>query len=89
MATVTNRVAAQALRGQAVVVTLDGSETTNKLPSLSVGQTCTIGSSSKTGRISEIPFGGNVFLVTPLMPNNRFDSTTSGYLAVSETITIV
>lgn len=88
MATVTNRTAAPALRGQAALVTLDSSESINKLPSFTIGQACVCSSTSKNGRISAIDVAGHTFEITPLMPIDRFDSTASGYLSASETITI-
>lgn len=90
MATIncTNRTAAPALRGQGVKVTLNGPESLSVLPVLSVGDSCTISSSSKTGLIHSIDEYGHSFIVTPTLPQNRFDSDTSGVLKVNELITV-
>lgn len=84
---VTNRVAAPALRGQAVKVTLDSTDAAN-LANFTVGQTCTCGSTSKVGYIYSIDVYGMSFLVTPNTPDAKFDSTATGILSVSETISI-
>jgi hypothetical protein len=88
MATATNRTAAQALRGEGVRVTLDSTETTTKLPNITLGQKATVGSTSKVGYVASIDSYGNSFLVNPANPDLRFDSTASGYLSASEVITL-
>lgn len=89
MPSVTNQTASSALRGENPTVTLNASDATNVLPTLTVGQKCTISSSSKVGYISEIPFNGNIFLVRPVDMGAKFDSTSPGILAAAETITIL
>lgn len=89
MASVTNQVASSALRGEGVVVTLNDSDTTNVLPTLTTGQKCTNGN-SKVGYINWIDPLGHTFIVMPANPDQNFDSaTTPSVLNASETITIV
>ena len=89
MATVTNRVAQQALPGQSVRVIVNQSDT-SKIPALVIGQLVTVGSSSKTGYISEIDLlGGNSFVVTPKYLFTNFNSTNNPEgLLVAETLTV-
>lgn len=89
MATATNRVAAPALRGEGAKVTLDSTESTTKLPNITVGQKATVGSTSNVGYVASVDLLGNSFIVNPRNPDLRFDSTASGYLSVSEVITLV
>ena len=89
MATATNRLASPALRGGSVLITLDSTETVTKLPSVTIGQKATVGSTSKTGYVSSVDYYGHSFEVTPGNPDLRFDSTATGYLSVSEVITLV
>lgn len=89
MATATNRIGSTALRGEGVLVTLDSTEAVTKLPSITVGQKATVGSNSNVGYVASVDYYGNTFVVNPRNPDLRFDSTTSGYLAVSEVITLV
>jgi len=86
MATLTNRVSAQALRGQNVVVTLDATDAA-KLANLTAGQTCTI--TGNTGLISEIFSGGVTFLIEPNNMGARFDSTGTPGILVSGTVITV
>lgn len=86
---VTNRTASQTLRGQDAIVTLDSTDTGDNLPSIEVGQLCTIDSSSNTGTVSFVDYFGNTFRITPIQPDKDLSSTsTPGILAVDETITI-
>lgn len=89
MSTATNRIAASALRGQGAKVTLDSTETGTKLPSITIGQKATVGSSSKVGYVASVDYYGNSFVVNPRNPDLRFDSTASGYLSVDEVITLL
>lgn len=90
MATTTavNQNASPAFRGQAAIVTLNGSDTLTKLGGLKIGDQCVISSSSNVGYIAEIDSLGTTFKVVPAQPSGRFDSTTKGILAQGETITI-
>lgn len=84
--TITNTLAASALKGQNVVVTCSAADAA-KLPNLTVGQTCTI--SGNTGRVGELFFGGTTFLIAPNNQATRFDSSsTPGLLASGTAITI-
>lgn len=84
----TNIKASQALRGEAATVTLSAAESLSVLPTLAVGDKCTISSNSKIGYISFIDTYGHSFIVAPESPATRFDSTTNGILAVNELITV-
>ena len=89
MATNINQIASSALRGQSVQVFLNSTETLSKLPSITVGQKAVVSSSSKVGYVCSVDYRGSSYEVTPDLPSNRFDSTsTPGILAVSETITL-
>ena len=88
MAVITNRKSAQALDGQSVIVTLNGSDADTYLSTLTVGQSCTATSSSKAGVIVSIDTMGVSFKVRPIMPNTRFDSSsTPGIFATSDSVT--
>ncbi len=89
MATLTNIKTQSACPGQGVRVTVAQSDT-SKIPALTIGQLVTVGSSSKTGYISEIDLlGGNSFVVNPKYPFSSFNSTSNpeGLLA-AETLTV-
>lgn len=83
---VTNRKESQALRGEAVVVTLDATDSEN-LSSLSEGLACVNDTSNAAGTISRVDYFGSSFRISPDMPSENF-ATESGYLADDETITI-
>lgn len=84
----TNQKASQALRGQAVIVSLNAADSAN-IPLLAEGQLATNSSSSKTGTIGFIDIYGHSFQVIPIQPNTDFSSaSTYGYLAVNETVTV-
>ena len=90
MATTVNQTSSPALRGQTVVVTLNSTETTSKLPNITLGQQATIGSSSNVGYVSSIDTYGNTYKITPQTPaTNLSSSSTPGILTTSETITLV
>ena len=86
MATVTNQVAASALRGEGVKVTLNSTDTAN-LATMVLGTICTASGSSNTGTIASIDTVGNSFIVNPISPASRFDGTAPGQLAAAVTIT--
>ncbi len=89
MATNTNQLAASALDGQSVVVTLSSSEALSKLSAITKGQKAVVSSSSKVGYVSSVDYFGLSYEVTPVSLDLRFDSsTTPGVLAASETITL-
>lgn len=89
MALVTNTVAASALRGQGVKVTLSQSESVTYLSTLLKGQSCTISQSSNEGVIDSVDYDGNSFIVVPKMPSKRFDGATTGVLSVNDTVSIL
>jgi hypothetical protein len=86
MPTVTNQVAASALRGQGVRVTLSAADSAN-LATMVLGTFCTASGSSKTGTIVSIDTFGNSFVVSPISPATRFDGTAAGQLAAAVTVT--
>ena len=84
----TNRKASQALKGQAVIVSLDGTDS-NSIPLLAKGQLATNNSSGKTGTVGFIDVYGHSFQVVPIQEDRDFSSaSTYGYLAVSETVVV-
>lgn len=86
MPTITNQVAASALRGQGVKVTLNTSISAVS-PVLTIGTTCTAaGALSNTGTIASIDTFGNSFIVNPTSPAGSFGSA-AGQLAASIVIT--
>lgn len=85
---VTNQKASQSLKGAAVTVTLDDTDSA-QLANLSEGMLCTNDSSSKTGTINRVDTFGTSFSINPIQPDKDFASASVyGYLAANETITI-
>ena len=85
---VTNQKASQSLRGQAVIVTLDDTDSA-ELANISEGDSCVNDSSGKTGTIYSVDTKGHSFKISPIQPDRDFASASVyGYLAVNETITI-
>jgi len=82
---ITNRKASQALRGQAVLVTLDATDSA-QLVNFNQGMICTHDSTGKTGTINRVDYKGNSFSVNPIQPDKDFGIY--GYLAVSDTVTV-
>lgn len=84
----TNRRDSQSLKGQAVLVTLNASDSAN-LYLLRKGQLATNNSSGKTGTVGAIDVYGHSFWVSPIQPERDFASASVyGYLAVNETVII-
>jgi hypothetical protein len=83
--TTTNREASQALNGQAVIVTLDGTDSAN-LSSFDKGDRCRHEQSGIYGLIHKVDYEGTSFSVNPLQPNLAFGIY--GYLPVSATVTV-
>jgi len=89
MPTTINQIASSALKGQSVIVYLNGAEAISKLPAIVIGQKAIISSSSKVGYVCSVDYEGTTYKVTPVTPDARFDSTTTpGILAAAETITL-
>jgi hypothetical protein len=86
MATITNQIAAPALRGQGVKVTLN-TPILSVSPALTLGATCTAGGSSNVGTIARIDTFGNSFIVNPNNPAGSFSGSLAGQLAASVVIT--
>ncbi len=86
MATFTNIKDSQAYQGESVTVFLAQSDV-SKLAALTLGQLCTVGSSSLTGYISYIDVYGTSFSVKPKYPFSSFQSDVIGYLKSTETVT--
>lgn len=82
---VTNRKASQSLKGTAVTVTLDETDSL-QLENLSEGMLVTNDGNSKTGLIHRVDYYGNSFSVNPIQPDKDFGQY--GYLAVSQTVTV-
>lgn len=86
MATITNTLAASALNGEAVQVSLDSTHRAN-LATLAVGTEVTSVASSKKGIVVEVDVPGTTFIVAPNNQSARFDGTAvPGILSVGETI---
>lgn len=84
----TNQKAAQALRSQAALVTLNGTDSAN-LYKVKEGQLATNNSSGKVGKVASVDVYGHSFEVSPLWPYGDFASLTPyGYLAVNETVIV-
>lgn len=90
MATInaTNQVAASAIKGESVMVTLNGAESLSVLPVLAVGQLATNNSNSATGYIDFIDTYGHSFSVSPKQPNTQFNTGTTNTLGAAELITV-
>ena len=82
---ITNREAGQALNGQAVLVTLDGTDSAY-LSEFEKGDSCRHEQSGIYGHIHRVDYEGNSFLVNPLQPNLAFGIY--GYLPASATVTV-
>jgi hypothetical protein len=83
----TNRIAAPALAGQGVLVTLDSTDSAALLPLLAVGTKATVG--QNVGYVCRVDVMGNTFEVNPTTKAKYWESaSTPGQLAVSATITI-
>jgi hypothetical protein len=86
---VTNQIAAPALRGQSVLVSLNASESANKLPSIYNGEKATVSSTGNVGYVSSVDIYGTSFEVTPRNPDLSFSSVQAGYLSAGEIITLI
>lgn len=85
---VTSQRASQSLDGEAIVVQLNASDSA-KLSSMNIGQKGTLSSSSKIGYICSIDLYGHSFKMNPQSYNfDLASSSTPGYLADGETITL-
>jgi hypothetical protein len=82
---VTNRLASQSLKGQAVIVTLDGTDSA-QLENFSEGQLVTADATGRTGTIHRVDYFGHSFSVNPIQPDREFGIY--GYLAASATVTV-
>ena len=82
---VTNRRAAQSLKGTAVLVTLDGTDSA-QLANFAEGDLVTADATGRTGTIHSVDYKGHSFLVNPIQPDKEFGIY--GYLAVSATVTV-
>lgn len=82
---VTNRKASQALKGQAVLVTLNSTDAA-QLDNFTAGMLCTHDQTGKTGTINRVDYPGNSFSVSPIQPDKEFGIY--GYLASGATVTI-
>lgn len=80
-----NRKASQALRGEAVLVTLDGTDSAN-LDLLSEGQVCFANTAGVYGTINRVDYYGNSFSVNPIQPDRSFG--VYGYLPVNEIVNV-
>ena len=85
----TNQVASQALRGQAVKVSLNQTETVADLPLITVGMTAGVVSSGFSGKVCKVDSLGTSFWITPNSPaGNLSSASTPGVLAANELINI-
>lgn len=82
---ITNVKASQALRGQAVIVTLAGDQA-DELAGFSEGMLCTHDQSGATGTINRVDYKGTSFSVNPIQPDRIFGIY--GYLPVNATVTV-
>lgn len=82
---VTNIKASQSLKGQAVLVTLSGSESA-ELANFSQGMLVTADATGRTGTIHRVDTYGHSFLVNPIQPDKEFGIY--GYLAANATVTV-
>jgi len=88
MASIVTVASSPALNGQCTRVFMSGANAITYLSTLSLGQVCTLSSSSKTGTIKSIDLYGTSFLVRPTTDTTRFDSSsTPGVLVLGDTVT--
>lgn len=81
----TNRKAAQSLRGQAVLVTLNGADAAN-LDQIAEGQICFANTAGVYGTINRVDYYGTSFSVKPIQPDKSFG--VYGYLAANEIVNV-
>ena len=82
---VTNRKASQSLKGTAVLVTLDATDSA-QLENFLEGQLVTADATGRTGTINRVDYFGHSFSVNPIQPDKEFGIY--GYLAASATVTV-
>ena len=86
---ISNRKSCQSLRGGAVIVTLDATESISKLPYIVEGDRAGLVSTPKFGLVAEVDYEGYSFKINPYMPTgNLASASTPGYLTVDELINI-
>lgn len=83
----TNQESSPALRGQAVIVTLNGTDAAY-LADFAEGDLVTADTSGKTGTIHSVDYEGTTFKVSPIQPNDTFNSGLYGFLAAAQTVTV-
>ena len=89
----TNQKASPAAKGQAITVTLNGSDSLSQLPQLTVGDACTIDSSTALGYVYSIDHYGHSFMVAPVRPEVTLGTSTApggtNIFDVADSVTIV
>ncbi len=86
---VTARKAQQALRGQAVRIYLNQSETVTDLPVIVVGDNVGVVTGGAQGKVISVDYYGTSFLAVPTSPaGNLASSDTLGFLKNGELINI-
>lgn len=85
---VTNQTAAHVFAGASVLITLSSTESVSKLPLLSVGMKCTLGSNSNVGYISSVDAKGHSFRIQPTSKEKTIDGIGSNNVTVGEIIQI-
>lgn len=84
---VTNRVAASALPGEVVMITLDATDKA-KLPTIITGMQAQAITSLKIGYVSAVDVYGSSFQVRPRYPSTAFDNGTPGVFIVGDGINL-
>ena len=84
---ITNQIAASALRGECVQVTLNATDRA-KLPNITVGMLAQAVTSLKIGYVSYVDILGNSLQIKPINPASTFDNGTQGELAVGDVINL-
>ncbi len=85
---VTNQQRAHAIKGGAILITLNSAESISKLPLLTVGMKCVFSSSGNTGYIAFVDSKGHTFKIQPVSIDKILDGSTTSNVMSGELITV-
>lgn len=92
--TCTNTKVSPAWKGTAIIVTLSGADAITQLPQLSIGDACTIDSSTALGKVYSIDLYGHSFKVIPNHPEQWLGTgthpdTAKNTFDINDSVTVV
>jgi hypothetical protein len=85
---VTNQQDTHVQNGIPVLITLNSSESINKLPLLAVNMKCILGSKANSGYIISVDPLGHTFKIHPYQRDKALDGVSSNYIYAGEIIQI-